>query len=535
MYARVGRGPQDTQARQDPGQTRQLLFYANNIAVRREDPTKAAVMDADADADRKGVYDPVVDVHPLDAGKVGQTDDTSQQPQHTTTTPQASGMLTTLWRWSPAIFMASYFVFSISIYTLSPRAAVKVLWFLYLTIGTILAGTTLLEAYDGLSLLRAARKTVEKFTSTGRKADDAESPHVELILDDVQGDGYERVRALRASIVYPQDKMRITVLPDHGDDAALVNHLCNIQDRQSGPLPEFTAIFRAWDSPHPHAIRHAVERLSSDKKIDIVQSRSVLTWPSGVPVFRAIYSSLAAFQHDATYGLTLPGRTITWGLPTSHGSAIYSRTSALQNAVRTLKDPASRHNAPAIAFSAYAQNSKAAYDMSVVTYTQCPVTFLGCSRLQIQMAAEWVASVSYASLALTKPRSTASEKSGTATTRRTLKQRISILFTLLLARLGSHAILQYFSLALALLFSETPQSTADFSRLIFFPYQISIWLVASGLICLVGTVAMIHKAASEYAPPGWAFPVLLVAYPLMILGQAVVDVYAQAGVFLGAL
>lgn len=492
----------------------------------------------DADADRKGVYDPVVDVHPLDAGKVGQTDDTSLQPQHTTSSSQSGGMLTTLWRWSPAIFMASYFVFSISIYTLSPRAAIKVLWFLYLTIGTILAGTTLLEAYDGLSLLRAARKTVEKAKSTGWKAKEAELPHVELILDDLEGDGYERVRALRASIAYPQDKMRITVLPDHGDDAALANHLCNIQDRQSGPLPEFTAIFRACDSPHPHAIRHAVERLSSDKKLDMVQSRSVLTWPSGVSVFRAIYSSLAAFQHDATYGLTLPGRTITWGLPTSHGSAIYSRTSALQNAVRTLKDPASRHNAPAIAFSAYAQNSKAAYDMSVITYTQCPATLLGCSRLQIQMAAEWVASLPYASLAFTKPRATftAGEKSGTATTtRRTLKQRISIFFTLLLARLGSHAILQYFSLALALLFSEAPQSTADFSRLIFFPYQISIWLIVSGLICLVGTVAMIHKAASEYAPPGWTFPLLLVAYPLMVLGQAIVDVYAQAGVFLGAL
>lgn len=154
------------------------------------------------------------------------------------------------------------------------------------------------------------------------------------------------------------------------------------------------------------------------------------------------------------------------------------------------------------------------------------------------MAAEWVASLPYASLAFTKPRATftAGEKSGTATTtRRTLKQRISIFFTLLLARLGSHAILQYFSLALALLFSEAPQSTADFSRLIFFPYQISIWLIVSGLICLVGTVAMIHKAASEYAPPGWTFPLLLVAYPLMVLGQAIVDVYAQAGVFLGAL
>jgi len=488
--------------------------------------------------DRKGVYDPVVDVQPLDAaGKAGQQEDTPQQPQHTTTGPQSGGMLTTLWRWSPAIFMVSYFVFSISIYTLSPRAAVKVLWFLYLTIGTILAGTTLLEAYDGLSLLRAARKTVEKSKATGWKSDDAQLPHIELILDDGQGDGYERVRALRASIVYPQDKMRITVLPDHGDDTALVNHLCNVQDRQSGPLPGYTAIFRAGDSPHPHAIRHAIERLSSDKNVDVVQSRSVLTWPSGIPIFRVIYSALAAFQHDATHGLTLPGRTITWGVPMSHGSAIYSRTPALQNTARALKDPASRHNAPAIALSAYAQKSRAAYDMSVITYTQCPATLFGCSRLQVQTAAEWVASLPYVSLAFTKrmAASTTGEKSSTTPTPRTFKQRISTLFTLLLARLGSHSILQYFSLSLALLFSETPQSTVEFSKLIFFPYPISIWLIVSGLICLVGTVAMTHKTASEYAPPGWAFPLLLVAYPLMVLGQAVVDVYAQAGVFLGAL
>jgi hypothetical protein len=116
--------------------------------------------------------------------------------------------------------------------------------------------------------------------------------------------------------------------------------------------------------------------------------------------------------------------------------------------------------------------------MSVITYTQCPATLLGCSRLQIHTAAEWVASLPYVSLAFTnlkrKAASTTGEKSSTAPTLRTLKQRISILFTLLLSRLGSHAILQYFSLALALLFSETPQSTAEFSKLIFFPYRISI-------------------------------------------------------------
>lgn len=445
-------------------------------------------------------------------------------------------MLMTMWRWSPAIFMVSYFVFSISIYTLASREAIKVLWFLYLTIGTLLAGIALLETYDGLSLLRDARKKVAKTTQSGWKSD-AETPCVELILEDATGDGDERVRALRETLVYPSDKLRITVLPDRGDDTALANYLCNMQDRQPGHLAEFTAIFRASDSPHPHAVRYAVDRLIADKKIDIIQSRSVLVWPSGVSILQAIYSSLASFQHDTGYGLTYPGRTVTWGIPLSHGSAVYCRTGALHNAARQLKNTSVRHNGPALALSAYSQEIKAAYDMSVINYTQCPKDLSNCLRLQIQAAVEWVASFPYVRLAFTKPKisSVASEKSVTKPSTRTLKQRVCILFILLLAPLGSHAILQYFSLALALLFNEAPRSTAEFAALIFFPYHISMWLIVSGLICLLGTVAMAHKAASEYAPPGWAFPILVLLYPLTVLGQAVVDVYAQAGVFLGAL
>jgi hypothetical protein len=479
----------------------------------------------------------LVEVQPLQPERHEAKEEATQESEQPAPGPKPTIMLTTLWRWSPAIFMVSYFVFSISIYTLSPRDAVKVLWFLYLTIGTLLAGVALLEAYDGLSLLREARKKISKAAQSG-STEDASLPHIELILHDEHGTGNERVHTLRESIIYPQDRMRITLIPDHGDDSALVNHICNVQDRQSGPLPEYTAVFRAQDSPHPHALRHAVARLTSDAKIDVLQSRSVLIWPSGVPIFRAMYSSLTAFQHEATYGLTLPGRTVTWGLPVSHGSAIYGRTAAVQNAYRALRDPSSRHNGPAVGLTAYSQNIRAAYDLSVITYTNCPENLPACSRLQIQTAAEWVSCIPYVSLVFTKPRhsTTALEKSNfNPNTTRTHKQRVSILFTLLLARLGSHAILQYFCLALALLFSEAPHSAAEFSRLIFFPYHISIWLIVSGLLCLLGRVAMIHKAASEYAPPGWAFPILLVVYPLMVLGDAVVDVYAQAGVFLGAL
>ena len=431
--------------------------------------------------------------------------------------------------------MVSYFIFSISIYTMLPEEGTKVFWFLYLAIGTFLAGTTLLEAYDGLSLLKLARKAVAKTAKTGWK-DDEKLPHVELIVEESQLGGYERARALRDCIVYPEEKLRITVLPNQGDDTALFEHLCHRQDQQSGPLPEITAIYRADQNPHPHAVRHAVDRLTTDKKIDLLQSRSVLTWPSGVSLVRAIYSSLASLQHDTIYGLLLPGRTLTWGLPLSYGTAIFGRTPVLQNAMRSMGGAPLRQNGVALAFSALAQNTKAAYDMSVITFTECPDSITGCTRLQIRETIQWAATMSYLSLAFTKAKATAAstEKADAKSPSRTFKQRFCIVYTLLLTRLGSHAILQYLSLALALLFTQTPDSAAEFSALIFFPYTISLWLIVSGLVCLVATVAMIHSAASEFAPPGWTFPLLVLVYPFLVLGQAFIDVYAQVGVLLGS-
>jgi len=440
-------------------------------------------------------------------------------------------------RWTPIIFMVSYFLFSICIYTLLPEEGVKVFWFLYLTIGTLLAGTTVLEAYDGQSLVTSARKAVAKTAKAGWQ-EDLTLPYVELVVVETLNGGYERIRALRETITYPEEKLRVTVLPEHGDDTELLNHLCQNQDRQSGLLPEITAIFGAADSPHPHALRHAVKRLTTDKKIDIVQSRSVLTWPSGVPAVRATYSALTSLLHDTSFGLLLPGRTITWGLPLSHGNAIYARTSVLQNAARSLHGMSHRHNGPALGFAALAQNTKAAYDLSVITYTECPSTFRGCCHMQIYAAAQWAACVPWLCLVFTKARqpveTKASMDASAKLPARTLKQRLCILLTLLLRPLASHSILQYFSLSLALLFTHAPSSAADFSKLIFFPYPISIWLIVSGLVCLAGTVAMAFSAASEFSPPGWTSPFVLLLWPFMVLAGAFMEVYGQIGVFLGA-
>lgn len=490
--------------------------------------------------DDKTIRPAAVEVQPISQDEERQSpyqSPISPNGQDFTDRSRPTGLSGLILRWTPIIFMGSYFLFSICIYTLLPEEGVKVFWFLYLTIGTLLAGTTVLEAYDGQTLLTNARKAVAKTAKNGWQ-EDVKLPHVELVVIETPNGGYERIRALRETIVYPEEKLRVTVLSEQGDDTELLHHLCQNQDRQSGPLPEITAIFGAADSPHPHAVRHAVARLTVDKKIDILQSRSVLTWLPGVPAVRAIYSSLTSLLHDASYGLMLPGRTVTWGLPLSQGNAIYARTSVLQNAARSLQGASHRHNGPALGFAALAQNVKAAYDLSVITYTQCPATFRGCCQLQIHAAARWAACVSWLSLVFTKAKHPVETKASMDATAkpptRTFKQRLCILFTLLLRPLAAHSVLQYFSLALALLFTQAPDSAADFSRLIFFPYPISIWLIISGLVCLAGTVAMTFSAASEFGPPVWSFPFVLILWPFMLLAGAFMDVYGQIGVFLGA-
>lgn len=446
-----------------------------------------------------------------------------------------NGVAGAILRWSPRIFMVAYFIFSVSIYTMLPTEGTKVFWFLYLTIGTCLVSVTVLEAFDGLSLLKLARKTIARTSKSGWM-DDAKLPHVELVKEESFRGGYEDEQALRKSLNYPAEKLRITLLPIESGDTALVNHLCYNQDRQCGQLPEITILLDHNQRPHPHAIRHAVDRLTANKSIDLIQSRNVLTRPIRSSFMIAIWSSLASLQHDASHGLILPGRTVTWETPVSCGIPVYGRTSALQNAMRTVSSASPRKSGVALAFSALAQNTNAVYDMSVITYTECPGTFVGTTCLQLQDAVRWAASMNYLSLAFTKAKSTApsTEKNTSSSRGRTFKQRMCILYTLLLQRLGAHAILQYFCLALAMVITQAPKSVSEFSTLIFFPYHISIWLIVAGLLCLVGTVAMVHHSASEYAPPGWMFPLLVLLYPFMLLGQAGIDVYAQVGVMLGS-
>ena len=428
--------------------------------------------------------------------------------------------------WTPVALLISYFVFSIAFYTLLNSYATKVFWFLYLSIGTCLAGVTCLEAYDGLSPLKEAGKTLVKHEKSGGKfaTADQDLPLLELVFN-ADRESIEWIYRELENMPYPQEKVRITALSEWNSASAL--------DTKGAVI----AMFGGFQVPHPHAPRHAVERLLKDKKADIVQSRSVRTYASNASAVRRTFGSLACLAHDMLYSLLLPGRTVTWTLGISTGHGTYWRAQKLHAAMIAVTSSTSKgpRDGLDLGYAAFAQGAKAVYDLSVITYSPCPATFTGYMRTLSQPARKSaVTTVRHLKLVFTgifrKRSKTSSTEKGdqSMASKRTFKQRLGLFYNLLLLPLGSHAILQYFSLALATIITNAPSSSADFATRIYFPYPISIWLIVGGLVCLMATVAFVYNARSEFAPSPWSFPLVLVLYPLALVFWACLDLYGQA-------
>ena len=405
-------------------------------------------------------------------------------------------------RWTPTALVLSYFVFSIALYTILDDYSRKVFWFLYLSIATVVAGTTALEAYDGLTPLREARDTVAKADNASWKfkTSDDDLPLLNLVFDlgdDFVLDDFRTLTQLPNELTYPSHKVVVNILRMAGEPSvsAAVDYVGDGQSSNSriitvpmyatGSLSarvgyclaldapnaatSITAIFSGAQRPHPHAVRYAVERLLLDKKVDVVQGRSILIPHGG---FAAL---LASLDYDMFNALLYPGRTLTWGLSYASNTNSYWRTDTLHAAV-TASGTVSGDGLD-IGFTALARKARTAHDVKVISYVSGPPTLVELWKLQLRTARELsIATARYSGLAFVRHKS---EKAD-AGSKWTFKTRFAILWTLPIMRLVSHAILQYFCMAWAILFTKAPSSTSDFARTIYFPYPISEWLMIGG-------------------------------------------------------
>lgn len=406
--------------------------------------------------------------------------------------------------WTAAALVLSYFVFSVSLYTVLNQEATKIFWFLFLTIATLVAGTTTLEAYDGLTPLKEARKGTSSFETAGQKfkTNDDALPLVDVVFDLDDSHTHHdlnAIRHVRRNLLYPEYLIRVNVLcREHGHVHALVSDtldglgaagvrliavpqhtMASLSGRLAHLLSEngtiaasIVAVFSGDQRPHPHSVRIAVDRLQQDDKIDLVQGRTVrVSQAKGFSIFAA----LANIEHDMVYALLQPGRAMTWGLNVANDTNSYWRADILRAAASaTAGVSRSGHD---LGFAAASQGARTVNDLRVICFESCAHSYSGYIHKQALEARDWaLAAVRYTLLAFKKHTS----RDGAVLGKWRLKSRFGLIYELLVLRIVSHAILQYLCMALALLFTQTPRTTLGFAYLIYFPYPISEWLMATG-------------------------------------------------------
>ncbi|KAF2766804.1 hypothetical protein EJ03DRAFT_317112 [Teratosphaeria nubilosa] len=448
--------------------------------------------------------------------------------------------------WTPTALMVTYLVFSISLYAILDSPARKVFWFLYLTIATLKAGITALEAYDGLTPLREARKAIEKANAATSRAEGHrdELPLVHLVFDSSDSD-FSAPAELLESIDYPDEKLAVTFLqssqaPQQVPVIDYIGH--NQQSRvrtmtlptsSTGSLAarfaysldfdvlmpdaSVTAVFGSDERPHPQAIRRAAERLHQDTKLDVINGRRIL-----VPRSRHFgLSTVACVLQDMLSALLQPGNASTWDLKRVNESTAFWRTEALKAVAWAAASVT--EDGHDLAWSSVACRCKADFDMAVISYAPGPTAMTAYWKFAVKDARKAaLATLRYFSLAfkgLCISQQPAEQKLN-------FKARLGVFYALLVSRLISHTILQYFCLAFSMLITNTPNSASDLAQKIYFHHPVSEWLIISGLICLGGTVAMVCKARSEFVPLH-TIPAVVTLYPLLLLLQASVDVFAQ--------
>jgi len=408
--------------------------------------------------------------------------------------------------WATTAFLVSYFVFSIALYTILDARATKAFWFLYLTIATFVSGLTVREAYDGLTPLREARKAIAKADTDERKWKVAEDglPFIDLVFDRTGDDMTTAIQTIEqclADLTYPPEKVHAFILADaHDADDNISTRTPTDKEHTAAltivPVPShaasslssrvrhffsqryssasFTALFSDTQLPHPHAARLACERLSQDTKVDILQGRSVFVPRSSRT---SVPAAVACLEHDLFQAVLHPGQGDFWNLRVPSGTNAYWRTDALRNACPLTAD--TDRDGHDLGFTSARCGARAAYDLRICAHEPCPGTLSQYWQRHVDLAQQLaLATVRYTGLAFQRRK--AKQETDAAAVKWPLLKRAGILYMLPISCIVSHVICQYFSMALALLFTKTPRTAFGFAHTIYFTYPISEWLIILG-------------------------------------------------------
>lgn len=393
--------------------------------------------------------------------------------------------------WTPFLLVLSYFVFSVCIYTIATGSIIAIFWFIYLMTNTYIAGATVIEAMMSVGASHDANKALAKVAQKNWTfpTPDAELHKLDIIivayLPNEQGIIMDRIHYLLDKIVYPRDKLCITVLyntpvaieplesqmrdlsmkrselrvikvPNSKSKADNINYYCTLNTGA-----DVSAIFDCDHYPHPYGPRWAMERFAGNSTIDIVQGRCV--------VFNAEHNMLTAMiaiEFDKIYAVSHPGRSAMFNFGLFCGSNGFWRTSLLKE---LRMDETMLTEDIDSALRAFGHGAKAVHDLNVVSFELAPVTMAAFWKQRLRWSQGWIqASIRHINLVWAH-----SEVEGKT---RTLTQRFGLLSLLYVRESSYYLITQYLCLVFSIVVTNFPRTGGQLYRLLFFQYPIAWWL-----------------------------------------------------------
>jgi hypothetical protein len=262
-----------------------------------------------------------------------------------------------LWilEWGPFLLVTTYFVVSVFMYYVLPKAVLQIFWFVYMASNFYIAGNTVIEACLAITPNEQARKAVKKVAEHNWvfPTKDEEVPIIDIVivayLPNEQDIIVDRTLYAVQQLVYPTDRLRINIVyntprpmpelqtelhgltekfsnlrvtqvPNSKSKADNVNYFLSLDIKT-----DVIAIFDCDHYPHPYGPRWAAERFVQNKDVDVVQGRCV--------VFNADHSvltSMVAVEFDKIYAVSHPGRAEMWQFGLFCGSNGYCKSPSLE-------------------------------------------------------------------------------------------------------------------------------------------------------------------------------------------------------------
>lgn len=394
-------------------------------------------------------------------------------------------------RWTPSLLVLSYCITSTCIYVVCTRKLTEVFWFLYLCTNFYIAGNSFLEAWMGMTPLDEARKAAAQLEALEWKfaTKDDNLLHLDLIivayLPNEQDIIMDRVRYALEKIQYPEHKLTINIVyntPNPIEPLETELHKLASEHRHLRviPVPKSTskahninyflslglaidviAIFDCDHYPHPYGPRWAMERLTADPSIDIVQGRCV--------VFNAaanFQTAMVAVEFDKIYAVSHPGRSALWSFGLFTGSNGFWRASLLTDL--RLDDSMLTEDIDSTLRS-LARGTNIVHDLNVVSYELAPVTLKSLWNQRLRWAQGWAqASIRHIVLTWNRPSQDGKARNG--------RVRFGLLSLLLVRELSYYLVTQYVCLVLSVIITQFPKTGKAWAALIYFQYPISQWL-----------------------------------------------------------